>query len=126
MLIPPKLELAAVMLGTLPDTRVGLLTTVVDVVGAVVLEFGFGGTKDDCVAMDDVLLDRVGEEGRADATKALVDMGGGEGAIDMGFDGVLWWALLPLFALLLGKGEAGATVDVGVGKGVFCDDKECE
>lgn len=111
----PKLELAAVMLGTFPETRVGLLMIVVDVVE---LEFGFGGAKDDCVAMEEVLLERVGEEGRAEPPKEAVDSGGGEGATAIGFEGVRWW-VTPLLVLPPGNGKGGATEEVGVGMGVF-------
>jgi hypothetical protein len=47
-----KLEVVAVIEGMLPATRGGLLITVADC-----------GAKDDWVAMEEVELDRVGEEG---------------------------------------------------------------
>lgn len=53
-------ELAAVIDGTLPLMRGGLLTT------------------PDCVAIDDVEFDLVGEDGRLDGTDDVV---GGEGAV---------------------------------------------
>jgi hypothetical protein len=94
--------------GILPATRGGLLIMVpVDDRGA-------------NEAMEDVELERVGDDGWP-----VVVIGGscdgGEGAMDIGFDGVRWcweWWLL----LLLGKG--GAILDVGVGFGVFSADKE--
>lgn len=58
-------ELAAVSVGTLPEMRVGLLTTPV-------------GTEDDCVATDEVEFDRAGDDGRCDAADAEA---GGEGAV---------------------------------------------
>ena len=61
---PPTLpELVAAMLGMFPEINVGLLTTPV-------------GTEEDCVAIDDVELDLVGEAGR----RSKVADGGGEGA----------------------------------------------
>lgn len=53
-------ELAAVIDGTLPLMRGGLLTT------------------PDCVATEDVEFDLVGEDGRLDGT---ADVAGGEGAV---------------------------------------------
>lgn len=54
-------ELAAVIDGTLPLMRGGLLTT------------------PDCVAIEDVEFDLVGEDGRLDGTD---DVAGGEGAVN--------------------------------------------
>ena len=59
-------EWVAVIPGTLPEMRGGLLTTPV-------------GIAEDCVAIDDVEFDRVGEEGRCVAT--VVDAGG-DGAVN--------------------------------------------
>lgn len=103
-----KLDVEAVMGGMLPATSGGLLTMVpVDDRGA-------------NEAMDEVELERVGDDGWP-----VVVIGGscdgGDGAMDIGFDGVRWcWGCWLL--LLLGKG--GAILDVGVGIGVFSADKE--
>lgn len=70
-----KLDVAAAMLGILPATRGGLL---------MIVPVGFWA-NDDCVAMDDVELDRVGDDGRP---VYEVGLGGGEGATDKGFEGV--------------------------------------
>lgn len=59
-------ELVAVKAGTLPAIRVGLLTTPV-------------GTDEDCVAIDDVELERVGDAGRCDPAGAVA---GGDGAVN--------------------------------------------
>jgi hypothetical protein len=59
-------ELAAAMLGILPEIRVGLLTTLVF------------GTVEDCVAwvaIEEVELDRVGDDGRC-------VIAGGDGAVN--------------------------------------------
>jgi hypothetical protein len=61
-----KLIFPAAMLGMLPPTKVGLLMTVP----------AAGVAYDDCVATEDVELDRVGEEGR-------FIPGGGDGATAM-------------------------------------------
>lgn len=98
-------DLAAAMLGRLLDIGVGLLIIVPCA----------GVAKEDCVATDDVELDRVGDDGRKDVRGA----GGGEGAI-IGLEDVRWW--LPEF----GNGDGGATMAVGVAIGVFCDDEIAE
>jgi hypothetical protein len=104
-----KLEVVAVMDGMLPATRGGLLITVADC-----------GAKDDWVAIEEVEFDRVGEEGWPEVV-IVSGLGGGDGAIDMGLEGVRWW-WRPWLLLLLGKG--GAILEVGVGIGVFKADKE--
>lgn len=67
-------ELAAVKAGTLPAMRVGLLTTPV-------------GTDEDCVATDDVELERVGDDGRCDPAGAVA---GGDGAVNELAE-LRWW-----------------------------------
>jgi hypothetical protein len=87
-------ELVAVRPGTLPPIRVGLFTTV-------------EGTVDDCVAMEDVELDRAGEWGRCELNELVV--GGGEGAAKE--------LIEPRFGCCVpaAKGEGGANWVVGVG-----------
>ena len=66
--------------GILPATRGGLLITV---------PVADRGANDDCVAMEDAEFERVGEDGWP--VVVIVDSwGGGEGAMDIGFDGVRW------------------------------------
>lgn len=60
-----RAEFVAAMLGTWPRIRDGLVTTLV-------------AGMEDCVTIEDVELDRVGEEGRGLANAAAV---GGEGAV---------------------------------------------
>lgn len=91
-------ELVAVKPGTLPPIRGGLFTTV-------------GGTVDDCVAMDDVELDRAGEWGRCELNELVV--GGGEGAANELIEPRLG-CCVPA-----GKGEGGANWVVGVGVGIL-------
>lgn len=62
---------------------------------------------EDCVAMEDVEFDRVGDGGRA-LTKEPV--AGGDGAANELAEFRCWW--------LGGKGEGGAKAAVGVGTGV--------
>jgi len=95
-----KLDDAAVILGTVPPTSVGLLMTV---------EASLWCTTDACVAMDDVEFDRVGDEGRPAKNELFNVTGGVDGAADKGLEEVRWW-------LLIWSGEGGATCDVGV----FC------
>jgi hypothetical protein len=59
-------ELVAVRAGTLPEMRGGLLTTPV-------------WTVEDCVAIDDVEFDLVGEDGRCEPAGAVA---GGDGAVN--------------------------------------------
>jgi hypothetical protein len=70
--------------------------------------------------MEEVEFDRVGDEGCPEVV-IVGAVGGGDGAIDIGLEGVrLWLRMGPL--LLFGNG--GAILDVGVGMGVFKADKE--
>jgi len=66
------------------------------------------------VAIELVEFDRVGEDGRAGAPAIA-----GEGSGRAGFEGTRWWCRP-------GNGEGGATLDVGVGIGVACEDKEMD
>lgn len=91
-------EFAAVMLGTWPAIKGGLLITPV-------------GAAEACVMIDDVELDRVGDVGLW--TNVAVVRVGGDGAVrELAESRCRWWAPL-------GKGEGGAKTDVGVGTGVF-------
>lgn len=84
-------ELVAAMLGTLPPRSGGLFIT------------------DIWVAIDDVELDRAGEDGLA-LTNGVEAFGGGEGAANELVELRCWW--------LGGNGEGGAITEVGVGTGV--------
>lgn len=80
-----KLDDAAVILGTVPPTSGGLLT---------IVEESLWCTTDAWVAMDDVELDRVGDDGRP-AKSALFNVtGGGDGATDKGLEELRWWLLM--------------------------------
>lgn len=95
---PPALaELVAVRAGTLPEMRCGLLITPV-------------GTEEDCVAIEDVEFERVGDDGRCNVEVAEA---GGEGAANELAELRCWWCEP------LGKGEGGAKLVVGVAVGVF-------
>jgi hypothetical protein len=62
-------ELVAVIAGTFPEMRGGLLTIV-------------AGMAEDCVATEDVELDRVGEEGRCVGAAVDAVDAGGDGAVN--------------------------------------------
>ncbi len=102
---------AAARLGTVPRTRVGLLTTDEPLPDAATPVAGTG-MVDACVTMDDVELDRVGEDGRLLAKEAV---GGGDGAVNELAEFRCWWWCTPLPVY----GDGGAKTDVGVGTGVF-------
>jgi hypothetical protein len=79
-----KLELVAAMLGMVPETSWGLLMTVVGALWC---------TIDDCVAMDEVEFDRVGDEGRAAKKELLVVAEGASKGAAIPFwplEGVRW------------------------------------
>jgi hypothetical protein len=86
-------ELAAAMLGTVPPMRGGLVKTALEA----------------CVAIEEVLFERAGDEGLMLTNDALF-VGGGEGAAKE-LEELRCWCVAP------GKGEGGAK-DVGVGVGV--------
>lgn len=86
------------MPANVPPTSVGLLIIVP------------GVAYDDCVAIEDVELERVGDEGRIVPVILPDEVGGGEGATDRLEDVRWWWED--------GKGEGGA-IAVGVAMGVF-------
>jgi len=88
------------MPANVPPTNVGLLIIVP------------GVAYDDCVAIDDVELERVGDEGRIVPVMLPDEVGGGEGATDR-LEDVRWWDD--------GKGEGGAMA-VGVAMGVVWDE----
>lgn len=89
-------ELAAAMLGTCPTINDGLLITTVGAVEAWVI-------------IEDVELERAGDEGRW----LTNDAAGGEAAVmELVESRCLWCDPL-------GKGDGGANTDVGVGTGVF-------
>ena len=70
------------------------------------------GAVDDCVIIDEVELERAGDEGRWLTNEAA----GGEAAvIELAESRCRWCDPF-------GKGEGGANTDVGVGTGVFWDD----
>ncbi len=98
----------AVIPGTLPATRVGFDITVVVVV-VVVVPADPGGCAVEMIEL--VEFDLVGDAGRA-ATGAPAAPGS-----MVGFEGVRWW-------FSAGNGDGGQTVDVGVGTGVFCAERE--
>lgn len=98
-------ELAAAMPGTLPEMRVGLLTT--PTAGTVEVCVA-------CVAMEDVELDRAGDDGR---WEKVVVVAGGDGAVKELDELRCWWCEP------LGNGDGGAKAVVGVGVGVFWFDE---
>jgi len=94
-------EFAAAMLGTWPEIKGGLLSTVPT------------GAMEDCVTIEEAELDLAGDAGRGVTNAAA----GGDGAVS---------ALTESrcrCCVPLGKGDGGANADVGVGIGVFCDDR---
>ena len=73
-----KLGVEAVIGGILPATRGGLL---------IMVPVADNGANEDCVAMEDAELERVGEDG-CPVVVIIGNCGGGEGAMDMGLDRV--------------------------------------
>lgn len=97
-------EFVAAILGTLPDTSVGLLMTVPPPAAGV--------AKEACVAIEEVEFDRVGEDGLPEATEGIA---GGDGATELES---VRWCWLP------GNGDGGSIVGAGVGSEEFCDDDD--
>jgi hypothetical protein len=111
-----KDEDPAVIPGTFPDTSGGLLMTVLVLWLPACVAKDDCETKGDCVDMTELVeLDRVGDEGRVDTVAVAV----WEGSETAGLEGVRWW-------FSPGNGEGGQTLDVGVGMGVFCEEREMD